>query len=388
MRPTTSLSDAVEMPSVIRCDVVVLSWNQLETTQRCLASLVRGTDVPVRLIIVDNGSEPKVRQALQQVRPREAVREVVVIQNDTNEGFARGMNRGLRASRAPYVALLNNDILVTSGWLSRMLEVAEAHPEIGLLDPDSTFGQRPPPLEALEAHARGLESQRGLYVEAGMCVGFCTVIKRQVINRIGLLTEDVDRAFFEDEDYCMRAQQVGFQCVVVRSAYVYHLEHHTVRHLADRQRLFRKNQRWCEGRWGKRLRIGYPKFTPVIPGSQELRVWLERLRAIARQRAFVHVYCPTPIGMDRDALFRSVGLVPHTDVRWQVIPRRLAPWAAAGAILKRQKKRFDAIVAPDVRWGSLMTGLRWVHRADVIPETHEEQLIALWKPKSRSPSSS
>ena len=370
----------------ILCDLVLLSWNHLEETRPCLESLVRTTDVPCRLFIVDNGSEPDVREFLRSVRPQGAIREVVVLQNDTNEGFPRGMNRGLRASRAPYVCLLNNDLVFTSGWLSQMLEVARQHPALGVLNPESnTFGHHPPHGLPLEAYAGTLATKRGLYVEVGMCIGFCMLITRDVIDRVGLLAEEVERIFFEDEDYCMRAQAAGYQCVVVSASYVHHTEHQTVRKMPGREALFQRNQRWCHEKWGRWLRVAWPRFTAVTPGSPELRGWLEQLVRLAKTRTHVYVYCPEPDHLTPEELFRSVGLVPHADVLWRSIPPRLAPWAAACAILARQKKRFDAILAPDARWATGMRQLRWVHRAEVVTAVSElERLTQRWRTKSPS----
>ena len=367
------------------CDLVLLSWNHLEETTPCLESLFRTTDVPSRLIIVDNGSEPPVREFLKTVKPDGSVREIQVIQNETNEGFPRGMNRGIAVSRAPYVCLLNNDLLFTPGWLAKMIQVADAHPDIGVLNPvSSTFGNLPPRGVSLEAYAESLEAKRGLYVEVGMCIGFCMLIKRQVIERIGLLTEEVERIFFEDEDYCMSAQAAGFRCVVVQEAYVYHAEHRTVKQMEERERLFQRNRQWCEAKWGRWLRIAYPRFTAVQPGTPQLRTWLEELISWARKRTYVYVYCPTATGLTKDELFRSVGLVPHADVLWHPLPARLSRLTAVGAILKRQKKRFDAIVAPDEPWAALMRRLRWAHHAEVIPTAHLEELDRLCR--TRAPS--
>ncbi len=369
-----------------RCDLVLLSWNHLEETKPCLESLFRTTDVPARLIIVDNGSEPHIREFLRNVRPQGAIREVTLIQNDINRGFPGGMNQGLHASRAAYVCLLNNDLLFTSGWLSRMLEVAQTHPNIGVLNPSSsTLGDHPPSGMSLEAYAKQLEAaKRGLYVEVGMCIGFCMLIKRHVIEQIGLLTEEIERIFFEDEDYCMRAQASGFRSVVVSGAYVYHAEHRTVKRMEEREHLFQRNRQWCEAKWGRWLRVAYPRFTPVQPGTPELRAWLEELISWARKRTYVYVYCPTATGLTKDELFRSVGLVPHADVLWHPLPARLPRLTAVGAILKRQKKRFDAIVAPDEPWAALMRRLRWAHRANVVLASGTDELSRLWQIRAPS----
>ena len=63
------------------CDLVLLSWNQLEETRACLESLFEQTDIPCRLLLVDNGSEPPVREFLRSVQPQGQIREVTVLQN-------------------------------------------------------------------------------------------------------------------------------------------------------------------------------------------------------------------------------------------------------------------------------------------------------------------
>ena len=367
------------------CDLVLLSWNHLEQTKPCLETLFQSTTVLSRLIIVDNGSEPDVRTFLQSVRPRGAIRQVVLLQNEKNEGFPHGMNCGIRASQAPFVCLLNNDLRFPSGWLEEMIDVARTHPEVGVVNPASnTFGTMPPPGTSLERFATGLAVLRGRYTEVGMCIGFCMLVKREVLDRIGGLNEEVERIFFEDEDFCMRVSRAGFQCVIASGSYVYHAEHQTVRNMPEREALFARNQRWCHERWGRWVRIAWPRFQPVRPGSDELRRWLTRLIAMARRRAHIYVYSPTPPGLDADALFRSVGLVPHADVRWHVISSMMAPLAAVGRILGRRKKPFDIIAAPDDGWGQKMRLLSWLHRAVVVPQDDEEQLAVQWQQKSRS----
>lgn len=371
-------------------DLVLLSWNHWEQTGPCLESLFRCTTVPSRLLIVDNGSEPDIRARLRQVQPSGAVQEVMLLQHEKNEGFPRGMNRGIRASSAPFVCLLNNDLRFTDGWLEGMLAVAGSDPAIGVVNPGSnTFGSRPAAGVSLQTHAEHLRQQRhGRYTEVGMCIGFCMLITRRLLERIGALDEEVDRAFFEDEDFCMRAQQAGSLCVVADGAYVHHAEHQSVKDVPEREALFSKNKRWCEAKWGRRLRIAWPRFEPPVPGSQDLRRYLERIVAWARRRTYAYVFCPMPEDITPETLFRSVGLVPHADVIWRAVPPACPRWSAAGLILKRRKKPFDIITVPDQRWQRRFNRLRWLHGAATVLQEHEEQLTAQWQTKSHSPSSS
>ena len=368
----------------ILCDLVLLSWNHLEETRPCLESLFRHTDVPSRLLIVDNGSESRVRRALEAVRPQDAIQDVVLLQNETNEGFRKGMNRGLRASRAPYVCLLNNDTQVTTGWLKRMVEVAEAHPEIGVLNPSSNiFGDRPCAGESLEAHAGCLVSRRGEWVEVGTCIGFCLLIKRAVIDQIGVLIEEEPAFFFEDDDYSRRAQAAGFFCAVVPSAYVYHAEHGSIRQLPLRERVFRESRRAYRRRWGRLLRVAYLPEVPAPLGSSALCEVMDRAVGWARRRSLVYLYAEGSGGTSRDEAFRSVGRVPHADVLWSPCvggPRKL--WR----ILKRQKKRFDLILTSDATLARWLRALGWLHGASVVDPRDGARLEELWQAKSRSQS--
>ena len=368
----------------ILCDLVLLSWNHLDETRPCLEGLFEATTVPSRLFIVDNGSEPAVREFLRAVKPRGAVQEVVLLQNQTNEGFPRGMNRGIRASTAPFVCLLNNDLRFTRGWLEELIAVARANPDVGVVNPESnTFGNRPPGGMRIEEYAEQLRARRGLFTEVGMCIGFCFLITRPLLERLGGLSEEVERIFFEDEDFCMRAQASGWRCVVASASYVWHAEHQTVKKMPEREQLFSRNRRWCEERWGRRLRLAWPRFAPLEPGSEELRRWLEQLLEWARRRNHVYAYCPSPRGQSGEAIFRSVGLVPHADIHWRAVPSGLARLASLAMILQRRKKPFDIIVAPDPGWARLAGRLWWMHRAAVVSSANQPELEEIWKIKSR-----
>ncbi len=365
------------------CDLVLLSWNHLEETQPCLESLFRTTTVPSRLFIVDNGSELGVRRALAQVKPQGHVQEVILLQNEKNEGFPKGMNRGMRKTSARYVCILNNDLLFTPGWLEELIHVAELDPQIGLVNPgSSTFGDIPKTGTSIDAHAEHQRARHGEYNEVGMCIGFCVLIKRAVIDRIGVLTEEVERIFFEDEDYSMRAQQAGFNCVVAEGAYVFHAEHKTVQKMPEREALFSRNRNWCEQKWGKRLRMAWPILNPVKPGSPELRACLSQLIQWARRRTHVYVCGPLPKGASREELFRSVGLVPHADIQWWPVPAAATRLMTTARILMRRKKQFDLIAAPDNRWANTMRRLGRLHHAEVILQ-QEDQLVEAWKRKPR-----
>lgn len=107
-----------------RVDVVVVSWNGLDLTLRCIESL-RGqadADLEVGIVVVDNGSTDGTVEAL------EGVPDVRVVALPTNTGFAGGVNAGVRATSGDVVVLLNNDAVATPGFVRAIVAPLRAQP--------------------------------------------------------------------------------------------------------------------------------------------------------------------------------------------------------------------------------------------------------------------
>ncbi len=100
--------------------VIVPCWNQLEFTRQCMAALMRCTRSPWELIVVNNGSTDGTSDYLAGVQDASPV-PVTVIANSTNLGFPAAINQGLKCARGEYLVLLNNDAVVTGGWLEQLI---------------------------------------------------------------------------------------------------------------------------------------------------------------------------------------------------------------------------------------------------------------------------
>ncbi len=107
--------------------VIVPCWNQLEFTRQCIAALTRCTRSPWELIVVNNGSSDGTGDYLAGVQDASAV-PVTVIANSTNLGFPAAINQGLKYARGEYLMLLNNDAVVTEGWLEQLVALTKAEP--------------------------------------------------------------------------------------------------------------------------------------------------------------------------------------------------------------------------------------------------------------------
>jgi GT2 family glycosyltransferase len=212
-----------------RLTVVIPNWNGERFLSSCLGSLREQSLEDFETVLVDNGSTDGsvalVRRNFPQVR---------VLPLGENRGFSVAVNEGIRASRAEYVALLNNDTEVDPGWLEALVEAAESHPEAGLFASKMVdFNDRRVLDGAGDVLRRsGLpyrlghgELDRGQYDEATFVFGACAgaaLYRRSMLDDIGLFDED----FFancEDGDLSFRAQLAGYRCLYVPGSVVYHM---------------------------------------------------------------------------------------------------------------------------------------------------------------------
>ena len=296
------------------CDLIIPLWNQLSYTQDCIESVLRHTPELSRLIVVDNGSTDGTSEYLRGIAASLG-EKLVVISNPTNLGFVQAVNQGLKASTSPYVCLLNNDTLVTEGWLSRMTAAAVARPEIGLINPLGNVGGDWSEKRWLEVRSR-LARDAGKFEEIEHCSGFCLLIKREVIDSIGFLDESFGMGNFEDNDYCERARRAGYLSVKVQDAWVHHFQNRSFARIPKwGENISEQNRKRLHAKWPPRPALVFIGM-PAIPGSYESFVSLMRkAHAFARSRCRVAMVSGLPEPFRRETLWEDLGLVPHGNLK-------------------------------------------------------------------------
>jgi GT2 family glycosyltransferase len=224
-------------------DIIVPTYSRPDMTIECFKALQESGAKNYRVIWVDNGSS---KEELDKVRPvADAFENCESMHFDTALGFSKSVNAGLRRSLesgdARYVLLLNNDVLVTTGFLQRMINALE-HGRHGAVGP-LTSENNPQSLEALGEAIEGLPTFNGeppgeraeiLWEQYGsntlpvgnMVSFFCCLLRRRLIGKVGPLDENLF-AYGEDNDYCNRILRHGHTIGVAAGAYVHHYHHAT-----------------------------------------------------------------------------------------------------------------------------------------------------------------
>lgn len=209
--------------------VVIPNWNGKKFLAACLDSLLAQDYPQVEIIIVDNGSKDGSVEFLEQNYP-----QVRLEKFDYNTGFSVAVNRGIKASRGEFVALVNNDTHIDKRWVSELVKAMAEHPEAGSCGCKMLSYHDPGILDgAGDGYRRGglpgrighREKDLGQFDKPRYILGACggaAIYRHTLFDDIGYLDEDYF-AYLEDVDLGLRAQSAGYKCWYVPSAILYHL---------------------------------------------------------------------------------------------------------------------------------------------------------------------
>lgn len=241
--------------------IVILTWNGLAYTKRCLETLRERTLFhDYEVVAVDNGSTDG---TVEYLRSQPWLR---VIENGANLGFVKGNNRALaECEGATDFVLLNNDTeIFQPDWLARLQESAYRAPDVGIVGarlrrPDGMLQHAGTymPIETFWGQQVGAGerdvNQYNADAEVEGVVFACVYIKREVVEQVGPLDEDYF-SYFEDSDYCLKAQGRGFKVVCCGAATVIHHENTSTKvNKVSHEGMFLESQKTFKRKWQAQL---------------------------------------------------------------------------------------------------------------------------------------
>jgi FkbM family methyltransferase len=205
--------------------IVILNYNGLKHIKLCLESIERNTPERHETIVVDNASSDGSRAYLRSIP------HITLVENRTNVGCPPARNQAIALAKGDFVVFLDNDTIVTPGWLNTFIDHAQRHPEIGILGPCSNFVTGPQlvqnitytGLDGIDSFARDFyKKNRNRLQPTHRLVGFCMFIRRGVIDKIGAHDPQFGKFGFEDEDFTWRTIIAGYQVAIAEDVFIHH----------------------------------------------------------------------------------------------------------------------------------------------------------------------
>lgn len=224
-----------------KVSIIILNWNGWKDTIECLESL-KNIDYPnYEIIVVDNNSRDDSAKKLKEYINSDG-RQIVFITNENNLGFAGGNNVGIKyvleKSKIDneYILLLNNDTIVDPQFLSYLIKIGESDERIGILGPLIYYYDEPKRIQfgggkIKKFMTRGVhiglnEIDQGQFSDIDYNIvdyytGCALMIKKEVIDKIGLMPEDYF-LYYEDVDWNLKAKKAGYLSVIIPKSKIWH----------------------------------------------------------------------------------------------------------------------------------------------------------------------
>ena len=294
----------------VNVTIVVPIFNAYEDTLKCLKSLLSYTDYRQKILLMDDAStDERVSKLTNELSAQYS--HVTLIRNPKNVGFVKNCNIAFRESdQADNIVILNSDTIVTHNWLDKLIIAAYSSIHIATVTPltnNGTVCSVPNWLESNEipegqtilSFANLIEkiSERK-YPRIPTAVGFCTYIKREVLNKVGYFDEvNFTRGYGEENDFCCRASKLGYFHIIDDSTFVYHAGSKSFK--SDKHKLIEENS--------KILAKLHPRYFPEVHSfiaanplkdildNIQLHLKIEELKKLSPICFILHNSIDTPI---------------------------------------------------------------------------------------------
>lgn len=211
--------------------IIIVNWNGIEVLKNCLTSLSKLNYPHYEVIIVDNGSTDGSLDLVEAIKVKD--KRYQLIKNSQNVGFAQANNQGFVVSRGKYILLLNNDTTVEKNFLNILVDSLEKDQSLGVAQPKIFIMDSTKLLDSVGSYITkiGFMQHLGYMAKDGKrfskeidifsAKGACMLIRRAIIEKIGLFDESFG-SYFEETDFCWRVWFLGFRIKFIPKSKIYH----------------------------------------------------------------------------------------------------------------------------------------------------------------------
>jgi GT2 family glycosyltransferase len=233
--------------------IIIPVYNQHEMTFECIEAIrLCTTSIDYEIVLVDNGSEPPIKV------PYTGFVEMKLIRNEENRGFPAAVNQGINKASGDIIVLLNNDVIVTPGWLVGLFNWLN---EFSIVGPVTNYcaGLQKVSIPVYK-NTDELNKEAGFYrqenagriEEVNWIIGFCMVFKKSLCDEIGHFDESLWPCCGEEIDFCLRARSAGYRVGIAHDVYVHHFGSQTFNAMnLDYNEICNRNDKHLAEKWGK-----------------------------------------------------------------------------------------------------------------------------------------
>jgi len=244
-----------------KISIIILTYDNLDLTKGCLESIIKNTSYPnYELIIVDNGSKKDTVDYLKAIASQKP--NVVLQLNEKNLGFAKANNQGFRKSKGEYILFLNNDTIVTAGWLHRLWRHLSKGNRVGMVGPVTNSIGNEAKIDVSYTNlddintfgAQRAKDFSGKTFSIKVLALYCCMISRALFEELGGLDERYEVAMFEDDDLAMKIREKDLDLLCAQDVFIHHYLSASLKKLTEEnyQKLFEENKQKFEEKWGIR----------------------------------------------------------------------------------------------------------------------------------------
>ena len=272
--------------------IIIVNWNTKDLLHNCLTSIFETiSGIRYEIICVDNASDDGSAVMMQEKWP-----QVRLIRNKENLGFGVANNQGFRIMTGRYALLLNTDTILTEHAVNKLFAFMEDHPKAAiacgqLLNADGSKQNSIanfPSLFTLLTNTSLLEYLLPKYfpskryhhrnpIEIDSAIGACLIIRKQVIDEVGMFDEQYF-FFFEETDLAYQMRSAGWKIYQVPDAFIYHLQGQSIGHnIRSRIEFYRSRYRFFH-KW---KRPTYYVFVRFVTAFRLFLEWLSMSIAVA-----------------------------------------------------------------------------------------------------------
>jgi hypothetical protein len=255
--------------------IIIANWNTKELIEGCINSIINSTpagELSYEIIIIDNASSDGSREYLRSVKDK-----ITLIENDTNIGYAKACNQGMKIAKGKYILLLGSDTIMRSGTLKACVDFLDSNSIAGavackLLNPDGSTQnslKKFPKLKNAFYTYLSFNNLNRTYdmadfdynstCEAEQAAATFLMIRRDLLEKISYFDESY-RILYNDVDLCSRIWRAGFKIYFLHTVSIIHYGSHSTKNadFALRKIMYSDIYRYYSKHFGFKAKFLYP----------------------------------------------------------------------------------------------------------------------------------